>query len=314
MGQFNNREIASAVWLFALLGFALSKPDIRRSILGLLRAFFQAKILVYMCVLAMYVTASVALLSTVSLWNTSLLKDTILWFCFGAVAMTFNAITAGEAGNVFRKILVDSIKIIILIEFLVNTYTFSLGAELLIVPILAVITMLDVVANSDRKFSVVARLTGALQVIMGLTILAFAASRAAHDFRSLQNLDTVRSIILSPLLSILLSPLVYMMVLTSKYELVFVRLNLGVEKDKGLKRYARRRILMHAGLSLRKLHRILSTHACDLMDVETKADVDGLLQPKQIADLYSIGHGSDGESDLSKKATRKRRKAHRKRR
>jgi hypothetical protein len=72
------------------------------------------------------------------------------------------------------------------------------------------------------------------------------------------------------------------MVLASKYELVFLRLDLGMEKEKGLKRYARYRILMYAGLSLRKLQHILRNNTADLMHIQTKADVDRLVQQSKV--------------------------------
>ena len=68
------------------------------------------------------------------------------------------------------------------------------------------------------------------------------------------------------------------MALTSKYELLFLMLDLGTEKDAGLKRYARRRILMHVGLSVRRLERFHRRHAADLMRIQTRAEFDRLLR------------------------------------
>ena len=284
MDLFNNREIATAIWLSVLLGFALTKSDVRKSLAGVARSFFRPKIIVLVFFMVLYTAAAAMLLSVINFWNICLLKDTIAWFCLSSIIMTMNFVTAKEDKNIFRKILVDSIKIVVVLEFLVNTYTFPLAAELVIVPILSFIAMVDFLANTDEKYSAVAKLTGALQVVFGLAILAFVASRVISDLHSLQNFDTIRSIILSPLFSVLLFPFIYVMVLISKYELVFLRLDFGSKKDRRLKRYAWRRILMYARFSLRKLQKLLNCHAIDLMHVDSKTDIDNLLQARKDAD------------------------------
>jgi len=275
---FNNREIATAFWIIVFLTFALRKADIRKSFAAVLRAFCQFKILLSVCLMVLYTGAAVMLLAAIGLWNVSLLKDTIVWLCVNAMAMMMRIITSDDAENIFRKILTDSFKIVIVLEFLVNTYAFSLPTEFVFVPILTLLAMVDVFVRSDEKYSAVAKMTQRAQMVIGIVILAITVSRAISNFQNLLSLDTFRSIALAPLLSLLFTPFLYVMVLISKYELVFLRLNFGMEKERGLKRYARRRILIYAGLSLRKLQHLLRNHAGDLMRIQTEADVDRLVQ------------------------------------
>jgi hypothetical protein len=278
LGPFNNREIATAFWLVLFATWALRKADIRKSLAAVPRAFLRLKIVVPVCLMALYTAAAVMLLAAVGLWNVSLLKDTIVWFCVSGMAMTMRFVTSREAENIFRKVMADSIKIVIVLEFLVNTYTFSLPAELIIMPILTLIAMMDAVASLDKKYSEVAKVTRGAQTLAGFVILAIVVSRAISDLQNLQSLDTLSSIILAPLLCLLFCPCVYVMALLSDYELVFLRLDCGMEKDRRLRQHVRRRILMHAGLSLKKVHHLLRIHSGDLMHVRTKTDVDRLVQ------------------------------------
>ncbi|WP_338825518.1 hypothetical protein MHOCP_10940 [Moorella humiferrea] len=148
---FNNREIATAFWFIVFLAFALRKADIRKSFMAVLRAFCQFKILLSVFLMVFYTLAVVRLLAAIGLWKVSLLKDTIVWLCVNAMAMMIRFITSDDAENIFQKVLTDSFKCIIVLEFLVNTYTFSLPTELVLVPILALIAMVDVIASSDEK-------------------------------------------------------------------------------------------------------------------------------------------------------------------
>ena len=279
MGPFNNREIAAAFWFLVFIALALRRDRVRRSIAALVRAFCRPKILTAVGLMLLYSAGAVAVLATFGLWGITLLKDTIAWFCFSAIAMMVRFVTAKEAQSILRKVLVDSVKVVVLLEFLVNTYTFSLPVELIVVPLVTVLAMLDAVAGSDEKYSAVARLTKAMQPAIGLVILAIAVGRAVSDMRNLQSPDTLRSIALAPLLCVFLCPFLYLTVLVARYESVFVRVGFGLERNGRLKRYARRRIIMHAGLSLKRLERLLRTHALGLMHVQTKSDVDSLFQP-----------------------------------
>jgi hypothetical protein len=69
----------------------------------------------------------------------------------------------------------------------------------------------------------------------------------------------------------------YFLVLYAKYELVFVRLNFGHTMSPALKRYARMRIVMHAGLHLSRLENLLDGHMADLVFSRTASDVDQAL-------------------------------------
>jgi hypothetical protein len=278
MVSFNNREIATALWLLIFLALVLLKADIRKSFMSVLRSFFRLKILVPVILMILYTAAAVILLAAIDMWNVSLLKDSIVWFCVIAMAMMIRFVTSDNVENIFQRILTDSIKIVIILEFLINTYTFSLPAALVILPLLTFIAMFDVVASHDKKYSMVAKLVERVQNVIYLLIIVIVLWRAIHDLHNLQTLDTVRSVALAPLLSLLFSPFLYVMVLASKYELVFLRLDLGMAKERGLKCYARFRILMYVGLSLRKLQHLLRNNTADLMHIQTKADVDRLVQ------------------------------------
>lgn len=80
VGIFNNREIATAIWIVLIFGWALFQPNVRTAFLGVIQAFFQPKILVFVGLMIIYVTAAVAGLYAVHFWNVALLKDTVLWF------------------------------------------------------------------------------------------------------------------------------------------------------------------------------------------------------------------------------------------
>ena len=256
MGLFNNREIATGCWLCVLLIWMASNTSIRASSSNVLQAFFRFKILVPILIMLLYVILIVSFLAAINIWNFSLFKDTIIWFFFFAIAtMMRSVISYDEPQKLFFTLMTDNLKLVIFLEFLVNTYTFSLLIELILIPITTLILSIGAIVDSGEKFSSLKRLIIQIQLIFVLIALIIVVSRAIADFNSLLTVDVVRSIILTPLLSILLLPLIYIFILVSKYEEVFMRINFGEPKAKRLRRYAYYQILMYVGFNLVLIHK-----------------------------------------------------------
>lgn len=260
MNLFNNREIATAIWLLVIFILMLFNRVIRKSFLDVFKkAFFDIKILSSIFFMIAYTAGIVFVLYQINFWNISLLKDTVVWFCFTAIVMCFNLVTSETDQNLFRKVIVDTIKIVIIIEFIVNTYTFSLVGELVLIPVVTFIVILGVVAKTDEKNSSVAKLTNGLLIIIGIVILIFVISNVVSDYKNFVSLDTLRNFLLPPLLTSLFLLSIYFIVSSSTYEQLFVQLNLGgyEKKSKKLKRYAKREIIKHCLLSLKKVKKSL---------------------------------------------------------
>jgi len=105
MNLFNNREIAITIWLFAIFIFMLVKREIRESLLNVIKAFFKIKILFSIFLMIAYTTRLLIVLHLVRLWNTSLLKDSVIWFCFTGILMCFNLVTSKKKRTFSEKLL-----------------------------------------------------------------------------------------------------------------------------------------------------------------------------------------------------------------
>lgn len=276
-GLFSTREIATALWFLLFFAWALCKPEIRKAIGHVAQSFIHLKILAPILLMAAYVWAIIMGLRAIEIWQADLLKDTIIWFCLGAIAMLARFATADRPGNAFRETLADSLKVVIVVEFLVNTYTFPLAAELVLVPLLSFVAMLGAIADTKKEFKAVSKALKGVQAILGMNILAAAIYRAWADWQNLESLDTLRSVALAPILSVSLLPFLYFLVLYAKYEIVFVRLNFGPPMSPGLKRYARMRILTYVGLHLGRLENLLDGHMADLVFARTESEIDQAL-------------------------------------
>ncbi len=279
MVVLTNREIASAIWVVLFFGFFLFYKDIRKAFLNVFRILLNRYFLALMTMMVLYILLVIWGLYAVNVWTASVIKETIIWFFTSAVVLAFSAVSNRGAENLWRAAIIDNLKIIVLFQFLVGNYTFSLPVELIFVPLVTFLTMLNVVATSEVKYQQVAVLIGIVQLGILIYVVIWVVGSAIADYRNLGSIGTMRQIAIGPLLSIALTPFVYLLRLYADYETLFINLKIGPNKDTQVKKYARRKLITHLGLNSRSVRAFLqSDKRHRLKRIQTKADVDHLLE------------------------------------
>lgn len=179
--NLNNREIAVVVWTALVLLWVLSKRDIRRSLLGVLRAFLVPKLIGLWLSLGAYTILLVGLLERIGLWHLGLLKETVVWLAFTGIAYLFQFGGLNKDRPIASTIARDSLSALILVEFLVDSYPFPLLIELILLPLITFIVMIGALAESKEEFRPAARAMVGLQALIGFTLVAFAIRSAFSD-------------------------------------------------------------------------------------------------------------------------------------
>ncbi len=280
LGLFNSREIAAGIWIIAAIVWMLLVGDLRRSLLGALGALLHPKILISSGFALFYVTLIILALQSVGYWQPILLKDTILWSILSGSVLFARSFETKGGVNLFRNLLVDNLKVVLIIEFLVNTYTFNLLAELILLPLIAALAMFGALAQSDEQFAKLAKATSAVLMLIGLGLILQALWRALGDMQTLASTLTLRELALPFLLSVSLAPLIYLIRVYAHYDRILLRLSLSesLQCDRTLRWYAVRKIFQKCGLSFRKLGCLCGPREVRLMQIRSKEDVDSLLR------------------------------------
>lgn len=194
-------------------------------------------------------------LNKMKLWNVTDLKDSLFWFFTVAMVMVFSTNSTKKITD-FKKLLFDTIKITIVLEFIINLFSFSLLTELIMLPFLTFIVMLQVFSESDQKNFQVTKLLNNVLSFIGLSILLFSIYKTYTEFNNIANLGTLKSFILPIILTILFIPFAYSLSLFSIYQSYFIRLDfMTVKKDKV--KIAKKHILTIANINLKKLNNII---------------------------------------------------------
>lgn len=257
MDILNNREWAILVWLTVLLlymGFKANMQPVRVAAIKVLQCFFAWRIQSIIILALIYVSLVIYVLYQIELWHLGQIKDTLIWFVAVAFLSFFEIEKYKKDSRFFRDVVIDNIKLIALIEFLIGLYVFPLWAELILLPAATCITMMHVYSQTDRNHKTVETLLGNILAIIGLGLIAYSLHELIINFSDFTKLETAKDFLLPPLLTLTYLPFIFFMVIYTTYENIFSRLKFSV-KNKWALRFIKTFSLIMFNLRIKELER-----------------------------------------------------------
>ena len=250
---FNNREIALLLWL-AVIFLAVLLSKLRKSLVPIVKILTSKMFLIIFSLIGAYLFGIILLLKNLEVWQTSNLKDVLFWLFTVGLLLVFK-INDAKSNTYFKGIFLSAIKWTIILEFVVNLYSFSLFTEIVILPVLVFLAMTQAVAEMDEKHKVVSKFLQNVIALAGLSIFSYSLYKTVINFEAVLTFQNLVSFLLPSTITILFVPFVYFLALYSTYESYFIHLDfMTVKKDKV--KETKKLILRIANINLDKLLRI----------------------------------------------------------
>lgn len=275
---FSTREIATAVWIAIAFILCLFSPQIRKALLGVVKIACTPKLSIPFIGMLAYATFFVFLLTFTSFWEWKYIKDISIWVIFAGVPACYKAIGDKIDERYFRNMFLVNLKFVALIYFIVSTFTFSLIAELLIIPSIAFLALLDAVASTKPEYVLVKKLTSFLILSAGLAIIAFSLKEAISSYQTLGAIDLLVSFCIPIIFSALYIPVAYGFAVYAKYEMLFIRMSFKEPKDKKVKRNHRLAVLRVCKLSYKKIVRFEQEYVKNMYISMEQIEFDDLIK------------------------------------
>ncbi len=254
LNSINNRDIALVFWLIVIFFGLFFLKNIRELLPGLLKTFISKQILIPIFLMLLYISLTVIFLSKISLWNISVIKDTVYWTLGIAFIMLLNSNNAIEKEHFFRDVLKENLKLIVMLEFIVNLYVFNLAIELILMPTITLIVMLSFVAGANEEHVQVKKFLDYVMGIIGLYFICYALYKIVIGFQDFTTLNNLLSFILAPILTVAFLPFIYFIAIYMGYQTLFINLRLFKKKKEFIK-YAKINIFILCRFNLNKLKR-----------------------------------------------------------
>lgn len=204
-----------------------------------------------------YVELIILVLAISSFWDLDFLKDSISWFVFAGIPLVFSFQKVNSEKNHFRTIVYNSIRGIVLVEFITNFYSFSLVVELILMPLITFIGLLQVFGENKNEYNQVSNLLSSLLAIISFTILCIMIYKISQNSSDFLSIKTLKTFTLPLVLTLATLPFLYFVALYSLYERLLARMSLSLKKRKH-KRYLKIKLIQKFHINRKKLKRFQS--------------------------------------------------------
>lgn len=219
----NNRELATLIWLVALLAWALQKPDLRASLIELGRKAAAPAILATLVAGVLYVAIIVWGGWVVGIWTSDLLTVTVVWFIAVAVALLFRLDRVWQQRIFLVGLFLKVVGLTALAEFAVNAFVLPLPAELVLVPVATLLGLVAMVAERSPEHEVARGFAEWMVAVIGFVLVGYVVLKTIVDWGDLALADELRELALPVWLTAAFLPFVYAFALYCAYETAFMR-------------------------------------------------------------------------------------------
>ena len=253
MSILSTREWATLIWGCIFMLYVLCHREIRKSLWNVIVIFFDKKLRILWEIILLYVLTITMVFCYLPIWENIYIKDIIIWFLFSGLIYCMNAVSSEADETYIKKILKDNLKFTMILEFFMSTFTFNIWIELAIIPVITIITVMNVIAERKEEYKSVHKLLDSILAIAGFWIFYETIKIGINEYKQLNIINTLVSFMIPIAYLILIIPLEYALELYSKYELLFLRMTFKEEKDKKTKIRHRVAIICSCRISVRRV-------------------------------------------------------------
>ena len=225
----------------------------RKSLWNVIVMFFDKKLMILWEIILIYVLTITIVFCYLPIWENIYIKDIIIWFLFSGLIYCMNSVSSEADETYIKKILKDNLKFTMILEFFMSTFTFNIWIELAIIPVITIITVMNVIAERKEEYKSVHKLLDSVLAITGFWIFYETIKIGINEYKQLNIINTLVSFMIPIVYLILIIPLEYILELYSKYEVLFLRMTFKEEKDKRIRLHHRTAIFRECNFSVRKI-------------------------------------------------------------
>lgn len=252
---FDTRQLAIIVWFLVLVAYCLSKKKTRKASAALIKSMFSKALLPVFLLAAFILRLLVFALQHCSLWDRSMIFDTILCYCTIGIAPMFK-LTEHKADYMkgyFASLVVDELKIAAILSFILGLVTFNFFIELFVIIPLSVILGALIAYADAKKEEGTSKVLNALAGIIGLAFIVIAVRAIWNAPSEYATWTNVTTFLFPFIVTLVYSPFEFGVYVYSEYQTCFFRLSGYKRQDKDLLSFKKRCLFKTFGLRISSL-------------------------------------------------------------
>jgi hypothetical protein len=219
---FDNRELAILAWATALLVLCVIARSIRPALVAVIDSLFVPKLLTTFILMALYASVLVWLFSLARIWTPAVAAETLFWFFGPAIVLYSQFDKAGRDPHFFRRTVLATLTVTVVIDFVINLYPFNLVVELLLVPLFGLMGGMLALAT-EPEHRQVKGLINFLLAVLGFVLVGYTILHIVDAPEEFATLDNLCRFLVPILLSLAFLPFVYGVAVFALYDSLFSR-------------------------------------------------------------------------------------------
>lgn len=253
IGFFTTREWASITLIVLFVLLSARAKSVRGSILRVVKAFFQWKILLSIICAQIYMFLFAYTLYKYVFWNTTILQEAIFFLFYTSIALILKYNNNDERISSIKGIVEDTVKATLIIEFYLNIHTFSYGVELIIQFLLAILYLMGAFNKRDTKE--LEKTYGCTQAVfygISISLIIYSIYITIGEWKENFTSQTVISLLFPIVATIAYWPFLYLFSVIKAYEEWFVRIYFTSNKEEY--GFRKNQVLKACGINLSLIH------------------------------------------------------------
>ena len=232
---FSNRELAIIIWGVIFLGYALYNKGLGDSLMRLLRIFYGYKLVTIRLILYLQIGGLTYIMFRTGVFSHySLIKTVVEYSLFSAVVLLYESIS--DPSEQIRRTVLNYLAATTILTVYLNSFSYSLIAELILLPtvclLIAIITYAQYKADSQYKTA--GGCATVILLLLALSGIAYVIYQSTHCQPEIIMEGLAREVFVPLVMTCFLIPYVYFVAVISKYESLFVRLDVRRKNEKNV--------------------------------------------------------------------------------
>ena len=214
---FSTREVASIIYLLLIFFVLLLRSKDITLFTNVIKSLLKKVFIIPVLCLFAYAALIVFGLQFIPFWDWLLIKDIVIWVLFVATPICFKAaVNRKKTQYPFKRMVIDNFVWSAILEFFVGAFTFSLVAEMFVVPAFSFLVLLQNHERENEKLKDAHKLLDGISAVAGLVLLAFTIDTAIDVIKQDGIISVLVSFCIPIIFSIAFLPVVYTLAVRGK--------------------------------------------------------------------------------------------------
>lgn len=230
---FSNRELAIIIWVAIFLIYALFNKGIRESLARLLRIYYGYKLLTIRLILYIQIGIVTYILFRTGIFSQySLIKTIVAYSLYSAVVLLYESIS--DPLKQIRKTILNYLAATTILTVYLNSFSYSLIIEILLLPMVCFLFAIIAYTEhqNDPQYKNASGCATVILIFLALSGIGYVIYQTIHCQPEVMIENLAREVLIPLIMTCILIPYVYLVAVFSKYELLFVRMNVRSKNEK----------------------------------------------------------------------------------